>query len=164
MTTLYKILVCGSRTYNNHDTINTVLTGLYATHGRFTLIHGAAKGADTLADEWANNTLCATVRVPANWELHGKSAGPIRNKQMLDYGPHLVVAFVDKPLHESRGTNHMVTIARAAGVRTLVLEDFDGNLNKEQYSAATLVANDNFTGFIATDTRTSNINETQCQP
>jgi hypothetical protein len=149
--TTNKILVCGSRTYGtipnthppepDHPAINrlgTVLDGLYATYGPFTLIHGAAQGADTLAYEWALNTDCSVVGFPADWATHGKSAGPIRNKAMLDFGPDLVVAFVDKPLHESRGTNNMVTIARQAGVRTFVIENFDGNLNKQSYTAGIL--------------------------
>jgi hypothetical protein len=112
--------------------------GLRITYGDFTLIHGSAKGADTIAHEWALPTSCDIVEFPADWTTHGKSAGPIRNKEMLDYGPDLVVAFVDKPLHESRGTNNMVTIARKAGVRTIIIESFDGTLNKQSYTAGIL--------------------------
>ena len=49
----------------------------------------------------------------ADWDRHGKAAGPIRNKQMLDEGkPDLVVAF-----EGGKGTANMIAQAEAAGVR-----------------------------------------------
>jgi hypothetical protein len=52
---------------------------------------------------------------PADWERHGRKAGPIRNRTMLAVGkPDLVVAFPGR-----RGTEHMVAIARNANVPIL---------------------------------------------
>lgn len=52
----------------------------------------------------------------ADWGKYGKSAGPRRNKQMLDEGrPDLVVAF-----EGGRGTADMVKQAKAAGVEVLI--------------------------------------------
>ena len=35
------------------------------------------------------------ARFPADWNMHGRAAGPIRNQQMLDEGkPELVVSFL----------------------------------------------------------------------
>jgi hypothetical protein len=57
------------------------------------IIHGGAKGADTLADQWAITNWVKIEEYKPNWEKHGKAAGPIRNKQMLDEGkPDLVIA------------------------------------------------------------------------
>jgi UDP-N-acetylmuramoylalanine-D-glutamate ligase len=55
------------------------------------------------------------VKAPADCETHGRSADPIRNRRTLDEGkPDLVVAFPG-----GRGTAHMVSQARAAGVRVI---------------------------------------------
>jgi cysteine synthase len=82
------------------------------------VIHGAASGADTLADEWAKGKGIYVSAYPANWKLYGKSAGPIRNQQMMDTEhPDLVVAFSG-----GRGTAHMSRIARKAGVTVLEIK------------------------------------------
>jgi len=117
-----RVLACGSRTFEDQakvwkaldDLLNLSLTGV-------TIIHGAARGADSLAAEWAGSRRCPVEAFPADWKKYGKRAGYVRNRQMLDEGnPDLVLAFVDKPLHESRGTKMMVDIARMAGVMAKV--------------------------------------------
>lgn len=79
------------------------------------IISGMASGADTAAIDWAVCNWCKTHEYPANWNLYGKSAGYIRNKQMLDEGkPDLVIAFPG-----GKGTKMMVDIARKAGVQVM---------------------------------------------
>ncbi len=109
------ILVCGSRTYDDAREIRTQLNLL--PEGTWVL-HGAARGADTMAAEIAWNIGLPTMGVPANWGLHGKAAGPIRNKRMLEeFKPEACLAFHDKKeLEESRGTADMVELAQEAGI------------------------------------------------
>ena len=118
-----RVLVCGSRTYADEAKVHDVLSAINRVHGPIdTIIDGAATGADTLGWGWGYNSPgIKSERYAANWNLHGKAAGPIRNQQMLDEGkPDLVVAFVDKPLSQSRGTADMVCRSRAAGLRVIV--------------------------------------------
>jgi hypothetical protein len=69
-----------------------------------------------------------TVAYPADWNTHGRTAGPIRNSRMLAEGkPDLVLAFTHD-LSKSIGTRDMVTKARAAGVRVVVLPEKRENL------------------------------------
>ncbi len=76
-----KILVCGSRDWTERETIRAWLRKF--PRGS-TVIHGAARGADTIAGEEAR-ALGFTVRAyPADWTTNGKAAGPIRNQRMLD--------------------------------------------------------------------------------
>ncbi len=81
------------------------------------LIHGCAAGADLLSEYTFRQLLgknFTVERYPANWHLHGKRAGPIRNRQMLEQGkPELVIAFIALG---SRGTKNMVEIAKKAGI------------------------------------------------
>ena len=113
-----RVLVCGGRTFTDYHLLTKTL--LEIDPPVTVLIEGGATGADTLAHLWAVGQDLRTVTYGANWEKHGRSAGPIRNQQMLDEGkPELVIAF---PTFNSRGTWHMVRIARKAGVEVRVIE------------------------------------------
>jgi YspA, cpYpsA-related SLOG family len=48
------------------------------------IIHGDAAGADRLAGQWATNKMLKVERYPADWAQHGRAAGLIGNKQMLE--------------------------------------------------------------------------------
>jgi len=107
-----RVLVCGGRDYQNRDAVFDALNELARQHGWLTIIEGGAKGADSLAREWARLRYHGLVTVPANWQLYGTSAGPIRNEEMLKSGePDLVLAFPG-----GRGTADMIHRAEAAGV------------------------------------------------
>lgn len=119
-----RILVCGSRTFDTGYVINYELD--YISHyynGNVMVIHGGANGADRLGGKWAEaNDKTLEVYV-ADWNQFGKRAGYLRNTRMLEEGrPDRVVAFVDKPLEESKGTKMMVDIARKGGVPCRVVE------------------------------------------
>jgi hypothetical protein len=130
--------VCGSRTFSDPHPISAVLSGLLDQSivefdTPLVIIDGGARGADEWARRWFGgevdgHTYLVHDKVehatfPADWERHGKSAGPIRNQQMLDEGkPEIVWAFVDKPLSESRGTANMVLRSRVAGLPVYVVE------------------------------------------
>jgi hypothetical protein len=119
--TAVRILVCGSRTYSL-DFVLPAILGSYADATDVTVIHGNAAGADAHARDWALVRGLDVESYPANWNEHGKVAGPIRNQQMLDEGkPDFVLAFIDKPLAESKGTADMVKRAEKAGLPTYVI-------------------------------------------
>ncbi len=103
--------------------VQVVLMGVYRHHPDIHVIGGGARGADWIARNFAVSQRWSNEEFVADWTRHGKGAGPIRNQQMLDEGePRLVLAFVNKPLAESRGTADMVRRARAAGITTYVIE------------------------------------------
>lgn len=114
----HKVLVCGSRYYTNVDRMFEVLDAYYARIGpRMMLIVGGAEGADEIARQWAVERKVDHQVYYAKWAIDGRSAGPIRNRRMLRKKPKQVLAFkIDEP-GENRGTNHMVRIAREAGVK-----------------------------------------------
>ena len=83
------------------------------------VIHGAAHGADMIADHYAALYGLAVLEYPAVWLRHGRAAGPIRNALMLREGkPDLAHAFVSSGPHGlmSRGTADMVRRLDEAGV------------------------------------------------
>lgn len=60
----------------------------------FCVVHGGAKGADTLAGMAAAARGLPVIVMPANWDFYGKRAGPIRNSWMLDFcAPAYAVGF-----------------------------------------------------------------------
>lgn len=89
---------------------------------KVTIIEGDARGADTQAGEiaWLHNFDLKIY--PADWNKHGKAAGPIRNQQMLDEGkPDIVLAFHDD-IENSKGTKDMVKRATKAGIPVQVIK------------------------------------------
>ena len=96
----------------NETALNLVLSKFNKKHPITTLIHGGAKGADYLAARWAENNGIPCKAYPADWDRHGRAAGPIRNQMMLDTEkPFAVIAFPG-----GRGTDDMRKRAIAIGV------------------------------------------------
>jgi len=116
------IIVCGGRGYTNRTLVHDVLNSIKDSPPMNTIRIATGEcptGADSLAKEWAT---CSHYKqsytgFPANWKKHGPAAGPIRNSQMLEeFKPNLVVAFPG-----GKGTEDMITKARAAGVTVLLV-------------------------------------------
>lgn len=115
---MYRVIVCGSRYYENRDEVNRVLDALLAKKGpSMFLICGGAIGADNLALQWALSRKVDHTVLYAKWETEGKDAGPNRNLRMLKLKPKLVVAFRVDLSGENRGTDHMCKVARQADVK-----------------------------------------------
>lgn len=117
-----RILVTGSRHHTDEHLIAAALadalTELSPTSA-VTLVSGNARGADALAEKYADALGMDVERHPADWGKHGRAAGPKRNQQMVDLGADLCLAF---PLEESRGTYDCIRRARAAGIEVRVIE------------------------------------------
>ncbi len=103
-----RLLVCGGRTYDDAKAVYRSLDTLNPD----VVIHGGANGADTLADNWAEDNGKEIEVFEADWDRHGRAAGPIRNQAMLDEGrPDAVLAFPGGP-----GTEDMIARAKRAGL------------------------------------------------
>lgn len=110
-----KVLVCGGRDYADKVRLFAVLDHYNEELGFEILVHGAARGADRLAGEWADERGIEVRRYPADWNKHGKSAGPIRNREMVEKeSPDLVVAFPG-----GSGTRDMVKVATHNGITVI---------------------------------------------
>jgi len=112
-----KILICGDRKWTDEQKIIDVLFPYVFKNP--TIIHGAAKGADTIGGRIAKVYNLRVNPYRSDWSKHGKSAGPIRNRDMLKLNPDVVLAFHNN-LDESKGTKDMISIAREAGIEVKV--------------------------------------------
>lgn len=110
-----RVLVCGGRHFVDRALLHRVLNAIHGEGKIRCIIHGAARGTDRLADEWAAVNQLAIYRFHAHWKKHGPAAGPIRNQNMLEKSrPDLVVAFPG-----GSGTKDMMRRALAADVTVL---------------------------------------------
>lgn len=125
-----RLLICGSRTWLDPAPIERVIVAAKREAARrgegLVIIHGhCPDGADHLADRLAQRHGLSVdagtlIRVPADWDQHGKAAGPIRNARMArEYHPDVVYAF--RAHGKSTGTDGMVKIARRMGIKAYVV-------------------------------------------
>lgn len=80
------------------------------------VISGTAMGADRAGELWAEANGIPILRCPANWDLHGRSAGIIRNTEMAGKADALIALWDGK----SKGTYHMINVAQSKGLRVYV--------------------------------------------
>lgn len=116
---MYNILVTGDRNWTEYSVVYEALAyawdeftkrpNMIGTSTRnITVVHGAAKGADTQAGFAAHKLGLGVRTYPANWNKYKKGAGPIRNSLMLKENKiDIVLAFHDH-IKESKGTLDMV--------------------------------------------------------
>lgn len=92
-----KLLVTGGRFWNDKPATWEFLDYIHQSVGITLLIHGNAKGADTLCKEWAEHNNIDILSFPVtkdDWNRLGRKAGVLRNQKMLDEGnPDVLVAF-----------------------------------------------------------------------
>lgn len=111
-----KLAIVGSRTFEHYGLLCRYMK--YCNVGRDGwIISGGAKGADALAKEYANYYFINYQEFPAEWEKHGKSAGFIRNKQIVD-SCDMVLAFWDG---KSKGTQDTINKAKVAKKPTFIV-------------------------------------------
>lgn len=110
-----RVLVTGGRDYNDTAFLVGTLNEFHETTPITLLIHGAARGADRIANEWAARVGIPVAAYPALWTRYKLCAGPIRNREMLLLGkPDVVIAFKG-----NSGTRDMMDISRRAGIKVI---------------------------------------------
>lgn len=114
-----RILITGGRDFNDRVRLWALLDILHKRDPITAIIHGAARGADRLGQQWALSRGIQQEEFPAQWDLHGIAAGVIRNTQMLNEGkPDYIVACPG-----GKGTADMVRKARNANIPIIFLDE-----------------------------------------
>ena len=72
-----KVLVCGGRDFEDRAALYAKLDRRHASRPFRSVIEGGARGADTLAVEWARSRGGAYDVYMADWKGLGRKAGPI---------------------------------------------------------------------------------------
>ena len=118
----YNIIIAGSRNFKNYDMVKKCLKNFLIskqTSDKPTIICGMAKGADLLGFRLAKEYKLPLKEFYPNWDMYGKKAGYIRNKQMAEYahthGNGVLFAFWDG---KSKGTKLMIELANKYELET----------------------------------------------
>lgn len=111
-TTEWKIIIAGSRTFTNQGLLLDKVAHrlLNKIQANITVVSGGAQGADKEGEKLAIARGWSILKMPAEWDRYGKSAGYRRNEEMAVVADELI-AFWDG---NSRGTKHMIDIMMRA--------------------------------------------------
>ncbi len=115
---MINIVICGSRHFLDYNILSSALDDFLSDlqKDQICIVSGGCRGADSLALRYAQDRNISSLKFPADWARFGKSAGIIRNFQMLEIAD-ICFGFHDG---ESRGTAHMLRISRKKNIRTEV--------------------------------------------
>lgn len=99
-----RLLVAGSRSIDDVGKVEHILSNASYIFDRNValVLHGGARGVDTIAGEWARRRGYDVREYPADWNTHGKSAGYIRNVEMVANCDAAIVLWNGT----SKGTRH----------------------------------------------------------
>ena len=109
-----RIVIAGCRYYTDYDEAKEYIDFCLSEvekEDEIIVVSGCASGADALGQRYAKENGFKVEKYPADWKKHGKSAGPIRNKQMAEVCDY-VICFWDG---KSKGTKSMIDYARKCG-------------------------------------------------
>ena len=112
-----KLIIAGSRRLTIAAPIKAFLTSTVAMFEEpvTEVVSGGARGVDSIGEEWARENGIPVKRFPAEWNKHGKRAGPLRNVEMAKYADALIAVWDG----ESPGTKHMIAEAERRGLTTI---------------------------------------------
>ncbi|MBQ9721533.1 MAG: DUF2493 domain-containing protein [Oscillospiraceae bacterium] len=114
----FDVIIAGSRGFDDYAMLVRHCDYLFSVCKPNAIISGTARGADTLGERYAKERGIPVQRFPAQWDKYGKRAGYLRNQEMLDHADALIAAWDGK----SRGTAHMIEIARQKGIPVRIIK------------------------------------------
>lgn len=109
-----KTIIAGGRDYHNYDTL---LEAIAECNWQITeVVSGGAKGVDALGEAYAVDKNLPLHIYAADWETHGRAAGPIRNRKMAENAVALIALWDGR----SKGTKNMIETATKKGLLVYV--------------------------------------------
>jgi len=114
----FKVIIAGGRDFDDYELLEKNLDFLFQNKENVVVVSGKASGADSLGERYAKDRGLKIKEFPAEWNKYGKSAGYRRNEQMAQNADALV-AFWDGV---SRGTKHMIEVAKSNELRIRIVE------------------------------------------
>ena len=122
-----RVIIAGSRDFNDYELLKKsaieIITKKTMLPDLTRIISGGARGADTLGERFANEMGLEISRFIPDWDGLGKRAGYVRNAEMAkfaveDNNDGMLIAFWDG---QSRGTKHMIDLAKRYGLEVHVV-------------------------------------------
>ena len=112
-----KLAVVGSRGFIDYAKLDAELQKIHQQQKISLSISGGAKGADSLAEDWAKKNEVPLQAILPDWKKYGRGAAVFRNKEIIA-GCDMCVAFWDG---KSRGTQNSINLAKAKGVKVKIV-------------------------------------------
>ena len=106
-----RVVIGGCRDYNNYNIFKIHVDYLLQNISKqynIVIVSGGASGVDTMAEIYAKDNNYAFELFSADWNKYGRSAGPRRNKEMVEVAD-FVIAFWD---YNSRGTKSLIELTK----------------------------------------------------
>lgn len=116
----FRVIIAGGRDFNDYALLKAKCDNILAAKAskcRIIILSGAARGADSLGEQYAREHGYTIEQYPADWNTLGKAAGMIRNGQMANSADALI-AFWDGQSHGTRG---MINLAKKKGLLVRVI-------------------------------------------
>ena len=132
-----RVIIAGSRDFNDYKLLKKsaieIITKKTMLPDLTRIISGGARGADTLGERFANEMGLEISRFIPDWDGLGKRAGYVRNAEMAKFAVEddndgMLIAFWDG---QSRGTKHMIDLAKRYGLEVHVVNYKENNANAE---------------------------------
>lgn len=98
-----KLIIAGGRDLKPSIGFIESAIRMFNISGITEVVCGMAEGVDSEGLHFATHYSYFISSFPAEWDKHGKAAGPIRNNQMAEYGDALLLIWDG----ESRGSASM---------------------------------------------------------
>lgn len=111
-----KYLIAGSRTFNDYNLLLQVINKYEKPD---VIIEGGAKGADVLGRRYANENNIECQEYKADWDRYGKSAGYIRNSEMVNQLDKTDKAFIFWD-GKSKGTKHTIDLCNKKNIEIII--------------------------------------------
>jgi len=126
----YSLIIAVSRGCNNYDLLFSKIKQFYKLFikptGKHTkIVSGTAQGADRMGEQFAQHFNLELIRMPADWDTHGKAAGYKRNEAMAAIADGCIVFWDGK----SNGSFHMMNIAFAKHLDLWIIKA-DGSIHR----------------------------------
>jgi hypothetical protein len=111
----FRVIVTGCRDWTDPVAVDVALhRAIGRFHDQVVVVHGGCPtGADKFAADFCKRRGIASDVHAADWDKHGRAAGPIRNREMAEAGASQCLAFWDG---KSTGTLDMIKQATAHGI------------------------------------------------
>lgn len=118
-----KLIIAGSRNIKDYLLLLKAIKN--SKYENITeVVSGCATGADELGEIWALQNNIHIEKMPAEWNIYGKSAGPRRNAKMGEYADAAIVLWDGV----SKGSRHMIEVMNRLNKPVYIQMTLDSNM------------------------------------
>ena len=113
-----KLAVVGCREFVDFEKLSKILDAEHAKTPISVVVSGGAKGADSMAEEWAKSRGLETLIFLPEWKKYGRAAAIARNRQIIDSSEKCIAFWNDA----CRGTRSSIELAKKKGIPVEIIQ------------------------------------------